>query len=405
LRAKGAEVTIFCQRQGPRKKEEYVEGVRIVRFSRQFDRKVLGLPNKLRNLFLTHKVPHDHAWYFHLLYILRIAHRIRREGFDLIHLVQHPEFAPWLRLLNPHSKIVWSVHAVLYTYLLEGHMESWGRSVDGIVTVSRFVAETLQKQFPSLAPKCQVRYNAVDTEVFKPLPEKDVEEVRARFSIKGEKVVLFAGKLTPEKGLHVLIHAMKRVIRQYPHVKLLIAGKFVILPPNPRAYLFPQTGEAERLKKNYPGFLKELAEDIQEHVTFAGFIPHQELASLYNLADLFVHPVLCEDAFPNAVLEAMACEVPVIASRTGGIPESVVEGQTGLLINPGDEGMLAEAMMRLLQDEGLRRKMGKEGRRRVAQRFNLERSTEVLFNLYQSILRPACPIKAEGGEDKAVEIR
>ncbi len=150
--------------------------------------------------------------------------------------------------------------------------------------------------------------------------------------------------------------------------------------------------------------MKELAEDIKEHVIFAGFIPHQELAALYNLADLFVHPVLCEDAFPNTILEAMACEVPVIASKTGGIPESVVEGQTGLLINPGDEQMLAEAVGRLLQDEGLRRRMGKEGRRRVGQRFNLERSTEVLFNLYQSTLHPSCSIKSRGVEDQAAKI-
>jgi glycosyltransferase involved in cell wall biosynthesis len=100
-------------------------------------------------------------------------------------------------------------------------------------------------------------------------------------------------------------------------------------------------------------------------------------------ADLFVLPSL-DDAFPTVLLEAMAAELPVVATHVGGIPEIVDSADVGVLVPPGDVAALADAIEALLRDEERRRRIAAAGRRRVAQEFSTERWTERLMTLYRS---------------------
>jgi len=121
---------------------------------------------------------------------------------------------------------------------------------------------------------------------------------------------------------------------------------------------------------------------VGEHV---GWFPFRgSMASYLRALDLLVLPSAWE-AFPLAVLEAMACEVPVLATRVGGIPEAVLDGRTGRLVPPGDCGALAQALGELLADAPGRERLGAEGRRHVAERFDVEVMVDQVAGVYDQL--------------------
>jgi len=120
------------------------------------------------------------------------------------------------------------------------------------------------------------------------------------------------------------------------------------------------------------------------------FVPYQKdpkkVARFYQAADLYIHPARA-DTFPNTILEALACGTPVVASAVGGIPEQVVEGRTGFLVPVGDARAMAERVLGLLADEGLRLRMGRQAAGDAARRFGLERMAEEYLAFYRANLK------------------
>jgi glycosyltransferase involved in cell wall biosynthesis len=170
------------------------------------------------------------------------------------------------------------------------------------------------------------------------------------------------GQFVRHKGHRFLIEAMGRVKKQVPHSHLVLLGD----------------GELEK-------DLRKLADHIgiNGNLTFAGYRPR---ASRYLPAlDLFVHCSI-EEGLGTSLLDAGAHSVPVVASRAGGIPEVVEHEVTGLLVEPGKAEELASAIVRLAEDDGLRRRMGEAGRRRVAECFTDRRMVEETFAAYRDIL-------------------
>ena len=208
---------------------------------------------------------------------------------------------------------------------------------------------------------------------------------------RNEKIILFVGRVSPEKGVHTLIEAMKLVLKQQNCV-LLIVGPFWVHPPNP---LWLNNCSSERMKNieaikdDYQGHLEDLADSIKERVKFVGSKPHYELVNYYELCDIFVHPSLWDEPFGMVVTEAMSCECPVISTYTGAIPEIVVQGTTGLLVKPDEPQALAGAILQLLSNENLRKKMGKEGRKRVEQEFSWDKTYKVFADILNDVGKQA----------------
>src|SRR5437588_377387 len=167
-------------------------------------------------------------------------------------------------------------------------------------------------------------------------------ELPASTGVEAEPAeVLFVGRLSPEKGIGELVAATKGM-------SLVVAGD------GPLRHLLP-------------GAL--------------GFVPHEELGDLYDRAAVVVCPSYRE-GLPLCVLEAMAHGRPVVASAVGGIPELVEDGVTGYLVEPGDVGGLRAAIERLLADPALRRRLGRAGRARVAERCSWEHVTAATLESY-----------------------
>ena len=123
---------------------------------------------------------------------------------------------------------------------------------------------------------------------------------------------------------------------------------------------------------------------LDGHVVFTG--ARSDIADLMAMSNLFVLPTL-DDVLPTVVAEAMAAGLPVVASDVGGLPEMVVDGVTGLLVPPADEEALADACLELLTDRRKAHEMGLAGRDAAKERFDVQHQSELLADLYVSMLR------------------
>lgn len=156
----------------------------------------------------------------------------------------------------------------------------------------------------------------------------------------GGQCLLFVGRLHPQKGVDTLIRAMADL----PTAQLAIAGDG------------PDRAQLERLAERL---------GVADRIRFLGFVAHDDVPALMRRADVFVMPSRYEE-LGTAIIEAMACGLPVVASRVGGIPNLVADGDTGLLTPPGDAPALAAALRRVLTEPGLAGKLGAEARTRTA---------------------------------------
>lgn len=225
-------------------------------------------------------------------------------------------------------------------------------SIRGIQAVSTDIRTRLLALFPSLdADRVQVHYNGVDLERFRTPDPAGATHVRKRLGLPERgPLVACIGRLDPVKNHALLVQAAPRVLDRFPNAAFVVAGDGA-----------------------HKSDLLQLASNlgVAEKVHFTGFV--DDVPGLLAAVDILAHPSRSEGV-PNALIEAMAACLPVVATNVGGIPEVVVsEGgsdDTGLLIEPGDAESLALALCRLLKDDALREELGRRGRRRVMEQFD-----------------------------------
>jgi glycosyltransferase involved in cell wall biosynthesis len=190
----------------------------------------------------------------------------------------------------------------------------------------------------------------------------------ARFA--GRPVIGFFGRVSAEKAPFDFLHIAKKIHSQFPDARFVMAGDGPDL-------------EAVR------AMIRKLG--LEDVVHAAGFVP-----GVHDWMDACEFTILCSkiDGMPLAVLEAQALGKPVIASRVGSVPEMIVDGESGLLCEPGDLEAFASAALRLLRDEELRRRMGAAGREHIHSEFREEIMIEQYFRLFERITGK----RQEGGE-------
>jgi glycosyltransferase involved in cell wall biosynthesis len=179
----------------------------------------------------------------------------------------------------------------------------------------------------------------------------------------GPHMIFACRQLFPRKGIRFLIEAGAQLKPQFPDLKIVLAGDGFERPE--LAQLAAELG-------------------IASDVTFLGWVPNVELPPYYRAAAVSVIPSL-EEGFGIPAAEAMGCEVPVVASDAGGLPEVVEDGVTGLVVPRGDSKALAGAIGSLLADPQRRRRMGQAGRERALRLFDWDRTAEQLEELYREV--------------------
>jgi len=226
------------------------------------------------------------------------------------------------------------------------------KAAERVLTISEFTARELAHF--GVPPERITRIPlGVDTERFR--PDLDGSELRRRFGRERERVLLSVGRLIPRKGQHLVIHALKRLTQEHPNVVYWIVGR---------------GPERQALK----ALAKQLG--IEHHVHFFDYVPDDQLPLFYAACDVFVLPTAqvgdSVEGYGLVFLEAAACAKPVLAGRSGGVPEAVIDGQTGILVDPSDPDALADLLTNLLHSPERLQQLGAAGRRR-AEQLSLQR--------------------------------
>jgi len=323
----------------------------------------------------------------YLGYALQVAWNLRSRQCDIVNVFNFSQFVPIIRLFNPTLKIVLHMRCEWLTQLDRAMIERRLRKVDFIIGCSDYITEKIRQNFPQFSDRCQTIYNGVDVRHF----VKENENGSAKRN--GQPRLLFVGRVSPEKGVHTLLVAFEKVLARFPEAQLEIVG-----PPGqlPWEYIGALSDDRKistlasfytgNSRHTYVSTLKEqLSSDLRKQVAFVNRVPLSSMVNYYRNADILINPSFSE-SFGRALAEAMSCEVPVVATRVGGMPEIVKEGETGLLVDSGDASALAKAIIDLLENQEARQAMGKAGRERAQALFSWDRIVSQLSNLYKTVL-------------------
>jgi alpha-maltose-1-phosphate synthase len=298
---------------------------------------------------------------------------ILRKVFDVpVIVTNHMVWAWMLETLMPHPES---------GQIIERERDSC-RQADKVIAVSRSIKEQIVARYGAVESQVDVVLNGLNPDIFDPenLRQEEIAEEREQLGLNGgDKLVLYAGRLTSQKGVSALLRSALQVLRKRDDVRYAIAGK---LEPG---------GYSDILTKMVVGHPK-----LKSRVMFLDRVSRERLAVLYGVATLVVVPSVYEP-FGYAAVEAMAAGKPVIASNTGGLAEIIEDEKSGLLVplvamNAGagiydvDVPKLTSAQLRICDDPKMARLLGKNARERALSLFSVERMIEGVLETYRNAI-------------------
>ena len=314
--------------------------------------RLLGTPGRPYFASLAHGLP----------YWVGVGHALRRGNFDVAHVANYSQALPILRRLAPRTRLIIHMHCEWLMQLDERMLARRLRHADAILGCSDHLTNGVRRRFPSLAGRCHTVPNGTDVEALtferSPSPEP--------------RKLLFVGRISPEKGLHLLVDAFNELQAERPELELTLVGE----EEAPEPGMLVRLSGDEQIRELEEFYAAPYGETLRARLTpaarrrvrFTGVVPYSEVAAHYRAADVFVLPSLME-AFGMPLAEAQVAGLPVVAARTGGIPDVVEHDVTGLLVPRGDPVALTAALRRLLDDPGLRARLAATGQGRARARF------------------------------------
>ncbi len=303
--------------------------------------------------------------------ITRLATALTAVGPNIIHA--HSNKATLLvemaaRRASLEARVVFSVHNFPSYRATRGFkkvisslaMRRVINGADAVIAVSGSLKNSLVENERVNPAKISVVHNGIDGDGFRPVKETDKRRFRTDLGLpEGVPIVGAVGRLVPSKGMDVLIHAAPELVHKFPGLKVVIVGSGPM---------------QQSLRATAAGL------GLNRDIIFTGHV--DDLRPYYSLFDVFVLPTTLE-AFGMTAVEAMLAGCPVVASRTGGLLEIVVNRETGLLVPPGDPSSLAVAIRAQLSDTRTARRMSGRAQTDARLRFSLERmvaETEAIYD-------------------------
>lgn len=269
-----------------------------------------------------------------LLYIAKSSFLLKKSRYDKVILENNIPLAWIIRLSKYQGEVWYHLHNIPRT---AAKCKSVFEKCN-YLCVSDFVVKSISEKTNAIGPipkeKCRILYNCVDSKLFKRDMSK-ATEIRLKYGIKDtERILLFVGRLSEEKGVDKLLGAMNKLHRS--DVKVLIVGSLIY---------------GIDIEDSYQLKIKEMTKKLGDQVIFTGYIHQSELPNYYNVADITVLPSLWDEPAGLTMIESMSCGTPVITTSQGGIPEYVEDGALVVQVDDNIEENIAKGIEFLLSEE------------------------------------------------------
>ncbi len=354
----GYEVHVIAGRKGGQPEEERCNGVQIHRVSVPFNVTAMG---RVRRLIGNGSewVVHTHATCGLFMAPLKKIQRVRLVSHS--HGTSRSHHVP-IKFKSGNLVVNYSQMGITYDMLRE---KSLWHSADRVLAVSQTLMQDLRDSYGIPSERLRVVYNGADTNLFRPDGNSELPPPLA--GIADKKIVLYVGHFGLRKGIFFLIRAMNLLKREVPDSHLVCVG-----------------GVPEWLGgADFWDILNREIElnGVESSVTLLDKVKNADLPSYYRAARVFALPSYYE-TISKVTMEAMACGLPVVATNSGGIPEVVDDGTTGILVPYASVEALASALSTLLKDDSLSRRMGAMGRAKVERVFTWEAVANRVRSVY-----------------------
>lgn len=301
-------------------------------------------------------------------YGLRVAKQVA--GFDVVVIHNEPNLLLFLQK-QPKQKLVLHMHNEHLTHkLFRGLYRRALNKADLVICVSAYIKNTAIQFFPEHAHKFVVLINATDPTIFKPYGEQAKDAIKDVVDLQADKTyLLYVGRLTAEKGVHVLIEAFARLLPAMPNARLIITGSSFF---------------EGAVKTAYQQSLIALAKPVSHAIVFTGFIAHEKLKYLYSAADIIVLPSVWQDPCPLVVLEAMASGTCLVASKVGGVPEIVSHDKDGILVEADNAQALSQSLQIIINDTAKQSQIAAAARQKICAAYTWSHLVKKLEQLLLS---------------------
>lgn len=250
---------------------------------------------------------------------------------------------------------------------------------DELVAISRFIRESMARELPTIpAERWTVIMHGIDTDRFSPKQEGEREALKEEYGFGGRPVILHPARFLPWKGIVPALKAMPRVIEQVPDALMVMTGR--------AQRIYEDQDELALYDAEIDRTIRE--NELGDHV-HVGTYDHEDIPRLTALSDVVIYTTVGEEPFGLVPVEGMACGVPVVVTESGGLTESVVDGETGFVITKDENRLpreLADRLVQLLEDPDLAEELGQRGRERAKREFDKGRMARDFIELSQQLL-------------------
>jgi len=334
-----------------------------------------GIPEKLKTLKGKLQLPF--FLIFMAVYLVYLSHKLRIDVINAHWAMPCGLIAVLTRVFHRKPIVITLYGAELFPllksntilsklakFLLKYTINS-AEKVVGISDKTCEIAKIISKR-----EDIQILPDGIDTEFFNP---KVPEEIRARIlgDEKGKILICSSGRMVERKGFRYLIEALPYILKKCPNVVLALGGDG------------PERKRLETLARKL---------GIEEKVKFLGFIPDEDFPKFLKACDVFILPSIVDskgdtEGSATILLEAMACETPVVGTNVGGIPYAIKDGVGGFLVPQKNPKAIADAVLKLIENPQLMRKLGKEGRRYVEKKFSINKIARIYKEIFKKVSR------------------
>ncbi|UPM53318.1 glycosyltransferase family 4 protein [Gottfriedia acidiceleris] len=311
------------------------------------------------------------------LYREGVVEYIKGNQFDLIHIFNRPRLVLPIRKVAPNSKITLSMHNDMFNIgkIAVDEANLVLEEVSSIVTVSDYVGNVIRELYPQSANKIRTIYSGVDSDRF--LPGNDPKMISTRntlrkeYGLENKTVILFAGRLSENKGVDRLIRALPTLSKTFKDLALVIVG----------SNWFSQNNVTD-----YVAYIRAIAKKQDVPIITTGFVSPFEIHNWFAVADLFVCTSLWQEPLARVHYEAMAAGLPIVTTARGGNPEVIIPGENGLIVeNPVDPDEFATKITEILSNKTLMKNMGIKGRELAVTKYLWSRvANEILSTWSQT---------------------